>query len=322
LLPNRDVFCRITFILENPFDYTPVGSDFNLKQIEDGQRCRRYELSFRPASANPRIGGDSAQAEYYQPVHVSRAPLVIIAHGMGDTSRIPASMLARSLSNHGWARLVPYLTAHSSRTPQVNEPKTLSPDDWFELYRTSVIEIRQMLDWAEGRAEIDSQRIAIIGISFGGFVSAITMALDERLKTGILIVSGGHALKINQLSATMRRHYPGPPVDYERRENEYQAYLRDVAQQGVWRVTPPWRNFLLDPLTFAPLLQRRPLLMINALWDSYVPREVVREMQQASKAESMMWLPAGHLTIWLYYPLIERRIRNFLQANMLGLDCS
>jgi predicted esterase len=306
--------------LKNPYEYTPDGSVFNLKQIEDRPRWRRYELSFRPASADPRIGGNIARAEYYQPRQASPAPLVIVAHGMGDTSLIPARMLARSLSKHGWASLVPYLTAHSSRTPQVNEPKTLTPDDWFELYRTSAIEIRQMLDWASGRVGIDNRRIAIAGISFGGFVSSIAMAIDERIQAGILIVSGGNALKINQLSATMRRHYPGPPADYERLENEYQAYLNEVSRQGLWAVTPPWRNFLIDPLTFAPLLQNRSLLMINALWDSYIPRQVASQMRRASGARSMMWLPAGHLTIWLFYPLFARRIRDFLKKSLIDSD--
>jgi len=38
-------------------------------------------------------------------------------------------------------------------------------------------------------------------------------------------------------------------------------------------VTPVRKSFLTDPMTFAHLLQQRPLLMINALWDEFIPKE-------------------------------------------------
>lgn len=300
----------------NPYDYTPADHGFNLELREDTPRWQRDELSFGPAAGNRRIGGELARGDYYRPRRSTSAPLVIVAHGMGSASRLPAGALARSLVERGWAAYVPYLTAHASRTPQMLTPDTLSLDDWFELYRTSVIELRQALDWAQGRPDIDSHRVAITGISFGGFVASIAMALDERLKAGVLIESGGNALRINQLSPTMRRRYPSPPANYERLQREYQAYLAEVASKGVWRVSPARRHFLTDPLTFASLLRGRPLMMINGRYDALIPRQAAREMSQAAGAESMLWLPAGHLWLWLYYPLISRRIHTFLDRSV------
>ena len=44
----------------------------------------------------------------------------------------------------------------------------LDADEWFESYRISVVDIRQVVDWAQTVREIDSERIAAVGISFGG----------------------------------------------------------------------------------------------------------------------------------------------------------
>jgi dienelactone hydrolase len=306
----------------NPYDYQPDCSSFNLTPVADRRSFRSFTLRFKAAAANPDFGGHIAQAEYYQPQRSAKVPLAVIAHGMGDTSLIPARALGRSMVAHGWAAYVPILTNHSRRTPRILKPETLSLDDWFEIYRTSVIEIRQGLDWAETRPEIDSEKVAVIGVSFGGFVAAIAMALDNRVKAGILVESGGNGIRINELSPTMRRHYPGPPIAYKQVQAEFQAFLAEAAAKGIWNVEPPYHSFLNDPLTFAPLLRGRKVMMINGWYDALIPRAAAREMYLAAGARESLWLPAGHLSLWLWFPVISRKIRVFLARNLLAPSSS
>jgi cephalosporin-C deacetylase-like acetyl esterase len=76
----------------------------------------------------------------------------------------------------------------------------LTPKEWYNVYRTSVVDIRQVIDWAMTRQEIDTKKLFISGISFGGFVSSIVMGMDKRVKAGVLIVTGGNANRLTMMN--------------------------------------------------------------------------------------------------------------------------
>jgi len=73
---------------------------------------------------------------------------------------------------------------------------SLTLEEWFEIYQTSVIDVRQVVDWAGNSAELNTEQIGLVGISFGGFISSIAMGLDKRIKAGVFLVSGGNSEKI------------------------------------------------------------------------------------------------------------------------------
>jgi len=68
-------------------------------------------------------------------------------------------------------------------------------------------------------------------------------------------------------------------------------------------------------MTFAHSLRKRPMLMINALWDEVFPRQATLDFWEACGKPAITWLPAGHATIWLWYPIINRKIAGFLRAT-------
>ena len=79
-------------------------------------------------------------------------------------------------------------------------------------------------------------------------------------------------------------------------------------------ITPPYRSFLTDPLTYASLIRSRPLLMINALGDELIPREATLDLWKAAGKQAILWLPGTHITLWLWYPVIRHRIEAFLNS--------
>jgi esterase/lipase len=194
----------------------------------------------------------------------------------------------------------------------------LSPEEWFEGYRLSVIETRQVLDWATGRGELDGERIALIGISFGGFISAITMGIDERVKAGVFITTAGNSEKISHKSRNplMKKYYRRSEAEYREIQRQYARYLAEVAEKGFEQVTPARKSFLTDPMTFAPYLRGRPILMLNSAWDEYIPREAAQEFWEACGRPAITWLPATHSTIWLWYPLIRNKVIHFLKSAL------
>ena len=53
-----------------------------------------------------------------------------------------------------------------------------------------VMDARRTLDYLETRADIDSSRLAYYGASWGARLAPITIALDARVKAGILLMGG------------------------------------------------------------------------------------------------------------------------------------
>jgi len=302
----------------NPYDYTSTTPQFNLQLKRKNTDWQHYAVDFPTAFPTRYEEHHTAMGEYFQPQGTDKAPLVIMLHGVGDHSVVPCRFLARDLASQGIACLILYLAVHSSRMPKVlrKAMPRLGTDEWFEIYRTSVIEVRQVADWAGSRPEIDEERLAIFGISLGGFVSAITMGVDERIGAGILFVSGGNSGKIAQKarSGILQRNYRSSEAEYRENQENYASYLAEVAEKGLEEVAAPTSNYLMDPLTYAHRLRNRQLLMMNAKWDVFIPREATEDFWQGCGQPEIVWFAAGHSSIWFWYPAIKRRMNNFLRS--------
>ena len=132
----------------------------------------------------------------------------------------------------------------------------------------------------------------------------------------MLVVSGGNSATIVQKAraGAVHKGYRGTEAEYQATRQEYARYLAQVAENGFEDVTPTRRSFLNDPMTFAGYLRQRPVLMINARWDEFIPGEAVLDFWEACGRPAITWLPATHTTIWLWYRLIRSRIGGFLAS--------
>jgi dienelactone hydrolase len=302
----------------NPYIYQSGEPSFNLRLKKVTGKWSSYLVDFPSAFQNGCWGSSTVRGEYFQPARSGHAPLVILLHGMGDHSLIPCKLLARSLASNGTACLVLYLFLHSSRmsAEMKRHYPVFTSEDWFQIYQTSVIEVRQAIDWADERAEIDGGKVAVVGISFGGFISAIAMGVDERVRAGVFIVSAGNSEKINHMSqlSALTKDYRRTEAEYQSLQHSYMQYLAEVAERGVDNVNPAQPGFLIDPMTYAYRLRQRPLLMINARWDEAISADAALDFWRACDRPGITWLPATHATIWLWYPLISRKIAGFFKA--------
>jgi hypothetical protein len=233
---------------------------------------------------------------------------------------MPCRLIARTLAKKGIASFILYMVFHSSRMPETIKnrvPLFLTSEEWLEGYRASVVEISQIIDWASSRAELASEQIAVMGISLGGFISAIAMGLDKRIKAGVFLVAGGNSEKItwNTRNKLIAKGHGCTEAECHEIRSHYPQYLAEIAERGFGNVAPAKQCFLTDPMTFAPYLRGRPVLMLNALWDEAIPKEATLDFWEACHKPSILWLPGGHVTFWLWYPLIERKITGFLTST-------
>ena len=98
-------------------------------------------------------------------------------------------------------------------------------------------------------------------------------------------------------------------------QDSYFEYLDKVSEKGFENVPTDNMSFLTDPLTFASELRGRPILMINALSDKYIPKEAATDLWQACGHPQIKWISAGHTSIWLHYFAIRKTILAFLKSS-------
>jgi dienelactone hydrolase len=227
-------------------------------------------------------------------------------------------MIARTLAKKGIASFILYLIFHTYRVPDSIKGRypRLTAEEWFENYQISVTDVRQVIDWAQTRPEIDRANIGVVGISLGSFVSGIAMGLDKRIKAGVLVESGGNSDKITRYSWLLRWQYKTDPAEFERNQAVYAQYLAEVQEKGFENVAAAKSSYFTDSMTFSPYLRNRPLMMINALMDEMIPRAATMDLWKSCGKPPIGWYPATHASIWVWYPLIGRRIEKFFKANL------
>lgn len=302
----------------NPYEYPKAEITPNLQLEKKTRHWSQYLVDFPTARPTPYEKSNTVWGDYYQPP-VDNAPLVVLSHGVGDLSIPPCRMLAKALVKQGMATFILYSVMHSKRMPAdtMRRFPHLASQEWFDGHVISVIDLFQVIDWAESRPEIDAEKIAAAGISFGGINSAIAMGLDKRLKAGVFIVTGGNSPKIGWETRTSdyNKERKQTKEGYEKTLNSYLKYVAEVEEKGFERVKPPQDIFMCDPMTFAHRLRQRPVLMINARWDHSIPKEATLDFWEAAGRPRISWLPATHPTIWFWYPLIRGKIVRFLKST-------
>jgi cephalosporin-C deacetylase-like acetyl esterase len=302
----------------NPYSYNRTNDGYNICLKEETSFWSLYSIDFPSARYLECLGTNRVIGEYYYPKGLKKAPLAILIHGMGDRSVVPCRMLAHTFAKKGIASFVLYLVFHKKRVPDSIKGKypSLSAEEWFESYQLSVVDICQIIDWAAKREEIVQNKISIVGISFGGMISAIAMGLENRIKAGVFIVTGGNSDKITRHSFLLRHVYKQDPDEYQRNQESYNLYLTEVKEKGFEKATAAKNSYLTDPLTFAQNLRDRPILMVNALWDEMIPRVATKDLWKYCGEPSISWYPATHASIWMWYPLMGRRISSFLKSSL------
>jgi cephalosporin-C deacetylase-like acetyl esterase len=302
----------------NPYLYNRTNDGYNISFKAETSLWSLYSIDFPSAQYFECLGTNRVIGEYYYPKCFRKAPLAILIHGMGDRSVVPCRMLAHTLAKKGIASFVLYLVFHKNRVPDSIKGKypSLSAEEWFESYQLSVVDICQIIDWAAKREEIVQEKISIVGISFGGMISAIAMGLENRIKAGVFIVTGGNSDKITRHSFLLRHIYKQDPVEYQRNQESYNLYLAEVKEKGFDKVAATKNSYLTDPLTFAYNLRGRPILMVNALWDEMIPRTATKDLWRSCGEPSISWYPATHASIWMWYPLMGRQISSFLKSSL------
>jgi hypothetical protein len=132
----------------------------------------------------------------------------------------------------------------------------------------------------DGRPDLDGERIAYLGQSFGGIYGTLLLAVDPLVRVGALNVAGGPIVEIARQSPVFR----GLVVDQLRRRqpplmNGEQDFAESIPLPGEAPMREPaagaldiqayfdraeWLSQPANPVAFAPYLRQAPLLGVGA----------------------------------------------------------
>ena len=150
-------------------------------------------------------------------------PVVVAVHGLTSNKAQVCAQIGPALAERGFAVLAADMPRHGERP---GEPRSVldksDPVRAFALFRQAVIDVRQLIDLAETRPELDTRNgVVAVGYSMGSWIHSVVGPSDERVKAMVLMVGGAHdipaaALLLPQLAASDPRlaiaHFAGKPV--------------------------------------------------------------------------------------------------------------
>jgi dienelactone hydrolase len=243
----------------------------------------RYTVSavrFPSPVTSPEPANNTVHAEYFQPSGQGRRPAVVVLHILGADFALSRYLAAR-LADRGVAALFVKLPYYGERRPAGGAHRFLSTDveRSMNAMRQGVCDVRRAAAWLAGRSEVDDTKLGVTGISLGGIVAALSASVDPTLNQAALILAGG---KLDDILW-------GLP-EAARYRADWIAAGRTKADLGA--LTAP-----LDPLTYAPRLMGKRVMMIAGNVDEVIPPSSVRALWEAAGRPPIRWYDCGHYSM-------------------------
>lgn len=219
--------------LKRQFDYdaeVPLDTKSTLLYERDGAKV--YDVTY----ASPK--GGRVTAYLVTPVVAGPHAGIVFGHwGPGDrTEFLPEAKLYAAagavslLVDYPWVRPAPW----RQKLKFVEDPETD-----HQAFVQAIVDLRRGFDLLQGRSDVDPQRLAYVGHSYGAQWGAILSAVDKRLKGAALVGGIPDAAAIYQDSddpdfVELRARTPK-----EKRDAFLKAYDRTAAVRYVPHATAP-----------------------------------------------------------------------------------
>ncbi len=229
-----------------------------------------YDVSFLDL---PSVGQNGqvenrVTAHYYQ----SRLPGpkgVVIVLPIWGSFTYPSNKMTQELLDRsaGHLNVIKVLGEHRIFDWQAMRDATQDQDAFQDILaamadriRTTVIDIRRLVQWAAARPEANSDEIALIGFSYGAVIAGIAVGHEPRLAATVLVFGSAHP---HTLLAKC-------PTDWALAlQKDVEANLGWDQDQFEARAQPFFAE--VDPATYPGRADPAKVLMIDAIYDDCMP---------------------------------------------------
>ena len=262
--------------------------------------------------------GNLVTARYYQGQRAQPGPLVIVLPIWG-IHEYPSDTIAAGLRERGDGRAnvlqilgeQPLFDFQAISDVSSEAAFHVMIDRMVDRFVATVIDIRRLVDWAEGRPEVDPRRIALIGFSMGAVIASVAVAHEPRLAAGILVMGGAD---LHDILASCDR--------------EIAAARERVLEQLDWsleRFRSELKHELaaINPARFAGMADPRELLIIEAGRDTCMPQSARDRLWHAFGRPERIAYRYDHRMAFLAMTVLggydlQRQVYGFLDRTLAG----
>lgn len=150
----------------------------------------RQKISFRAAY------GDEEMIVYMFLPKRSRPPFQTVVYWPGGNVSWESKLQTRQfefLMKSGRAVMCPiYLGSYERRREEDFRHLGREERKYLEKERRikQILDLRRSMDYLESREDIDSSKLAFLGVSWGSIMAPIALSVDNRFKAAVLVVAG------------------------------------------------------------------------------------------------------------------------------------
>ena len=236
--------------LQKALDYTRNGVEVSNISFDSPDGGRVTGLLFDPATRS------------------SLRPGIVIMHGMPGNARNTAGG-AQSLAERG--AVVIAIDAPFAR--RAGSPVQFSSQDRAEQIQL-IKDLQRAVDVLRAQPNVDDERIAYHGTSYGGAMGALFVGIERRLRAAVLVVGDGGLVS----------HFTGPE------DLAFMASLPCATRAAWFRDMTP-----IEPIRFISNAPPTALLLQNGRLDNLVPEADAQALHSAvPQATTIRWYDAGH----------------------------
>jgi cephalosporin-C deacetylase-like acetyl esterase len=175
------------------YDRTELNSRIESVDYNLGY-CRRVRITFNAAYPNERV-----IAYLHLPINYKPPYQVVVWYPGGDARGNPWDQRAYrhemvAIIRSGRALIVPFYKGTYERRLE----KSFYPPEGIQsrnLYIQRTQDLRRTIDYLQTRQDVDTEKLAYVGFSWGGLIGSVMIAVEDRFKTGMFLLGGICACK-------------------------------------------------------------------------------------------------------------------------------
>lgn len=233
------------------------------------------------------------EVDYYRPGTTNRVPIIMVLPMLGGGYELERHF-AGYFASHGYAAAI---------VRRDRRQKQMKVEELDALMRQMVVDHRQVVDWFESRPELDAARLGIFGVSMGGIKGAILIGLEPRIKAAALGLAGG------DLPFIITRTTEAGLVKRREQELKERNITIDESERQLRAI------ITCDPLTYAPYVDPRKVMLVLANNDTVVPIAKGIELKEKLRNPETIFIPGGHYTAVLAIPYIKSQSMAFFEKR-------
>lgn len=257
----------------------------------------KYESSIRDNDDSNRYSTGTCYVNANNRQQVS----AILVHGwrMNSFSRID-NIYLKPFMDLGYDIYHFTLPHHFERTPAIslyNGELMVSAniDRTLLSVKQAISDLRALISFIK---EIRNQKVILVGISLGGFITNLASVIEEKID---ILISVMYA---NSIAFSVFKSIPGK---YMKGDFETHGFTYEELKE-YWAIT--------EPSNFKPVVKKENILLISGRYDRYVLGQDTDLLWDAWDKPKRLLYPSGHAGIVLYRDRIAKDSMKFISSIM------